>query len=149
MNRKLVTAGIVMSEKGILVTRRAATNTTPGGWEFPGGKLEIGETIEECLARELNEELSIRVDGLLIFDAVQHSYEKFTIVMIAYLCRHAEGTPIAHEHEKAIWLHPEAAEWETFDFLPADVPIVSKLVKYLAGGNDPYSLWNRRQITVS
>lgn len=142
MNRKIVTAGIIMSSRGILVTKRAPSGQTPGGWEFPGGKVEIGETIEECLIRELREELSIGVDGLIIFDAVQHSYEKFTIVMIAYLCRLAEGTPIAHEHEKVSWLDPMGPEWKTLDFLPADRPIVARLMKYLANGNDPFGLWS-------
>lgn len=141
MEKKFVTAGIVMTKKGILVTRRAASEKTPGGWEFPGGKVEIDETIEECLVRELEEELSIDVDSLMIFDAVQHSYETFTIVMIAYLCRLATGEPVAHEHEKIMWLSPEAEEWSTLDFLPADMPIVTKLKKFLADGNDPYDLF--------
>lgn len=130
MDRKIVTAAIISNNRGeILVTRRRETEKTPGGWEFPGGKLEHGESIEECLKREIDEELGIEIAELDIFHALQHKYPSFTIVMIAYRAILKSGIMEVREHEDARWLAPGSAEWKTLDFLPADIPIVEKLLQ--------------------
>ncbi|PKK90826.1 MAG: 8-oxo-dGTP diphosphatase MutT [Candidatus Wallbacteria bacterium HGW-Wallbacteria-1] len=130
MSRKIVTAAIISNDKNqILVTKRKATEKMVGGWEFPGGKLELDESIEECLIREISEELNIRIGELEIFHALQHRYTAFTIVMIAYRAKYMDGSIEAREHEELKWLAPDDPQWRELEFLPADIPIVNKLIR--------------------
>ncbi|MDP7113737.1 MAG: A/G-specific adenine glycosylase [Myxococcota bacterium] len=86
-----VTAAVIRRGSKILITQRRAEAMLGGLWEFPGGKLEPGETLEECLLREIREELDIavRIEGPLV--AVDHAYSHFRITLHTYLCRHSRG----------------------------------------------------------
>ena len=98
------------------------------GWEFPGGKMEPGETPEQALARELKEELAINVNVGDFICTVEYDYPAFHLTMHCFYCTLAEGsTPTLLEHEAARWLTRE--ELNSVNWLPADVKVVEALEK--------------------
>ena len=100
------------------------------GWEFPGGKMESGETPEQALARELKEELAIDVNVGEFLCTVEHDYPAFHLTMHCYFCTLADGNiPTLLEHEAARWL--TRAELHAVNWLPADVKVVESLEKHL------------------
>ena len=96
-----------------------------GGWEFPGGKLEPGETPEEALVREILEELDtvIRVEEYV--DRVEYEYDDFFLTMDCYMCSVVEGDLVLKEHSDAAWLTKE--NLDSVKWLPADVSLIEKL----------------------
>jgi 8-oxo-dGTP diphosphatase len=98
-----------------------------GLWEFPGGKVEAGETLEACLIRELNEELGITVSQscLAPFVFATHDYESFHLLMPLFLCRRWEGLVTAKEHTALAWVKP--AKLTDYPMPPADAPLVAWL----------------------
>ena len=111
----------------VLLASRPPGKQFAGMWEFPGGKLEKGETPEQALVRELREELSIEVcePCLAPFTFASHSYESFHLVMPLYLCRNWEGEPQAREGQELIWVRPNRLR--DYPMPPADVPLVAML----------------------
>ncbi len=99
----------------------------PGLWEFPGGKLEEGETPEQALIRELEEELGIstRSACLAPLAFVSHTYESFHLLMPLYVCRRWEGTPQPREHLALKWVRPQALR--DYPMPPADGPLIAPL----------------------
>ena len=95
-----------------------------GLWEFPGGKVEPGESPEQTLIRELGEELSIAVkeDCLAPFTFASHAYPDFHLVMPLYLCRRWEGTPTPRENQVLKWMRPK--DLSTLPMPPADAPLI-------------------------
>ena len=100
---------------------------------IPGGKLHQGESPEECLARELEEELDIRVTVRHALPTVRHRYEDFTIELIPFVCSLTEGTLVLHEHRALAWLSPH--ELEELDWPAADIPVIASYLAYLDGLN--------------
>ena len=96
-----------------------------GFWEFPGGKMEAGETREEALARELKEELAVDVDVGDFICTVEYDYPKFHLTMHCFYCTIKAGTPTLLEHEAARWLTYE--ELSALQWCPADVKVVEAL----------------------
>ena len=94
-------------------------------WEFPGGKVEAGESHEQALIRELKEELKIEVGSLDYFLTVDHTYPDFRLIMHAYTCKIVQGSPVLTEHLDSKWL--KVADLNDLDWAAADVPIVEKL----------------------
>jgi 8-oxo-dGTP diphosphatase len=128
VNLVLVSAGILVDESGrVLMAQRPAGKNGGGLWEFPGGKIEPGESPEAALIRELREELaiSVREDCLAPFAFASHSYATFHLLMPTYVCRKWEGTPTALEHAALRWLMPEALN--TLPLMPADLPLAEDL----------------------
>lgn len=109
----------------ILATRRPHGSHLEGHWEFPGGKLEAGESPEECLARELREELGVEAEIGSILEVVYHRYPDKTVLLLFYACRLVSGEPSALESEELRWVR--LAEIQELGWAPADVPFVKKL----------------------
>jgi 8-oxo-dGTP diphosphatase len=111
----------------VLLARRPAGKQLAGLWEFPGGKVEPGETPEQCLIRELDEELGIQVAQACLapFVFASHGYESFHLLMPLFLCRRWEGLVTAREHEALAWVKP--AQFDDYPMPPADAPIAAWL----------------------
>ena len=115
----------------VLVCQRPEGKQLAGLWEFPGGKVEAGETPETCLIRELKEELGIEVaeSCLAPFVFASHGYESFHLLMPLYLCRRWEGLVQRLEHRALKWATP--AEMAALPMPPADAPLVAYLRDFL------------------
>lgn len=101
------------------------------GWEFPGGKLEPGETAEQAVVRELHEELDVTIGDLEHLCAVEYDYETFHLSMECFTCKIVAGTIEERVHENMAWL--DVAHLWDVDWLPADVEVVRQLEERLAG----------------
>ena len=124
--RTLVVAGLLARDGHVLITQRRADQALPLQWEFPGGKVEPGEAPVAALARELAEEIDVRVEVGRIWDVLFHAYPSFDLVMLVYLCRLVDGEPRAREVAAVAWVAPAALP--RWDILPADRPLVERLV---------------------
>lgn len=126
MNPIPVTCVVLLHEGKVMAAQRAAHMDLPGCWEFPGGKVEEGESPETCLVREVLEELSItiRITGAL--PPVTHAYPSKTIQLLPFLATWNSGTIHLSEHAQLRWLAQE--ELLTVDWAPADLPIVHDLL---------------------
>ena len=111
----------------VLIAKRPHGKQLAGLWEFPGGKVEKGETPEACLIRELDEELGIEVNEACLapFVFASHLYETFHMLMPLYLCRRWTGMVQAKEHEALAWVRPE--KLSDYPMPPADAPLVAWL----------------------
>lgn len=122
-----VVAGIIMDGEKVFATQRGYGDYKDF-WEFPGGKMEPGETPQQALARELKEELAINVNVGEFLCTVEHDYPTFHLTMHCFYCTIAGGkAPMLLEHEVARWLSP--AELRVVNWLPADVKVVEALEK--------------------
>lgn len=125
--RKLVVAGLITTTDGlVLVTQRRADQSLPLKWELPGGKIEAGEAPEQALARELVEEIGVRVRIGRIWDVLFHAYEAFDLIMLVYPCRLLPGEDVrCLEVEDFAWC--QVHELGRYDILPADRPLIERL----------------------
>ncbi len=133
-----VTAAIILHQSRVLATRRASHKHMGGHWEFPGGKIEIGETPEQSLAREIQEELGITIQVGEHFYSNQHDYGDKQIMLMAYLCTWCAGELILNDHDLILWCSP--TELSSLHWAPADIPIVEALQKAMASTDtSPYT----------
>ena len=111
----------------ILIAKRPVGKQLAGLWEFPGGKVEPGETPEACLIRELDEELGVTITHACLapFVFASHAYESFHLLMPLYLCRRWEGFVTAREHDALAWVKPD--KLADYPMPPADAPLVAWL----------------------
>lgn len=123
-----VVAAIIKRENKILATQRGA-GEFKGGWEFPGGKIEQGETPQNALKREIMEELDIIIKVNELVDIVEYDYPKFHLSMHCFLCELVLGDLVLKEHQDAKWLDKE--ELDSVAWLPADLGIIETLKKGL------------------
>ncbi len=119
-----VVAALILEEDKVLATQRNY-GEFEGGWEFPGGKIEQGETPEEALARELEEELEIELGDVAFFSKAEYDYPTFHLDMDCFTCTVASGSIKLHDHSQMRWL--DADHVMDIDWLPADLPIAEKL----------------------
>lgn len=122
-----VTAGVIEQEGKILITKRAAGDKRGGLWEFPGGKVEKGEKPEECLIREINEELEILIEVKNHIIDSEYKYEDIHINLRAYRAIYLGGDIKLNVHEDYKWV--EAENLCDYSFAPADIPIVEVIKK--------------------
>lgn len=124
-----VVAGIILDERGRIFCVQRGESSKPyisKKWEFPGGKLEAGETREEALIRELKEELRIDVDPFEFVITIDHPYPDFRLIMHSFKCRIlSDKEPELTEHLQSKWLIP--SDLDVLDWAAADVPIVEVL----------------------
>jgi len=126
----LVTAAIIEKEGKILLAQRKEGQHLAGLWEFPGGKIEAGESPEACLKRELQEELGLEtVIGQQIADTIHH-YPNKTVRLLSFRVRIQSGKPCLHAHQQFAWVMPALVP--SYPLAPADIPIIDK---YLAMNN--------------
>ena len=123
----VVAVALVDVDGRVLIAQRPDKKQMGGLWEFPGGKVEIGELPEEALIRELDEELGIDVSEncLAPFTFASHGYLDFHLLMPLYVCRVWEGKVIPKEGQKLKWVRP--LELKKYPMPPADVPLVAML----------------------
>lgn len=124
----LVAAAALIDVDGrVLIGKRPAGKAMAGLWEFPGGKVDQGETPEGALIRELREELGIdtRTSCLAALAFASHGYKDFHLLMPLYVCRTWKGMPQALEHEELAWARP--ARLRDYPMPPADEPLVALL----------------------
>lgn len=119
-----VVAAIIHDEGRIFATQRGYGDYKDG-WEFPGGKMEPGESPEEALKREIWEELETKIIVEHLVQTVEYDYPKFYLKMHCFWCHIESGQLVLKEHEAARWLKPE--ELDSVDWLPADKVVVEKL----------------------
>lgn len=120
-----VVGAVIVRDGLVLCARRGPGKHLAGQWEFPGGKLEPGETAEGALVREIEEELGCRVAvGDLIVTAA-HVYAAKTIVLSTYRCAVVDGEPVPTEHAEIAWVDP--ADLTALDWAPADLPTVDAI----------------------
>ena len=121
MKRIEVVAAIICKDNQIFATQRGYGDFK-GGWEFPGGKMEPGETPEAALVREIREELAVEISVGDLLTTVEHDYPNFHLTMHCYLCQLTGGEITLLEHEAARWL--SKGELYSVEWLPADVGII-------------------------
>ncbi len=123
---KQVSAGIIICDNKLLIARRNHQKSLSGMWEFPGGKQEIGETIEECLMREIKEELNINIIVGDFFMSSTYEYAQGAICLNAYYAYASSQEICFHsDHDSLKWITP--AELDNYEFSPADIPIKNAL----------------------
>jgi len=122
-----VACAIIERDGRVLAAQRSATMTLPLKWEFPGGKIEAGESPEECLTRELMEELGVTVLVGAALPPATHGYPDFTVTLYPFTCRLAGGIITPHEHHALTWIEPR--HMPKLDWAAADLPVISE---YLA-----------------
>lgn len=127
----VVACALVDADNRILIAQRPQGKSMAGLWEFPGGKIETGETPEAALIRELEEELDIKTKEscLAPLTFASHSYEAFHLLMPLYICRRFWGTPKPKEGQVLKWVR--AKQLRDYDMPPADEPLISHLLDYL------------------
>jgi 8-oxo-dGTP diphosphatase len=124
----VVACALVDADGRVLIAQRPVGKSMAGLWEFPGGKIEAGETPEAAVIRELHEELGIvtQIDCLAPLTFASHAYEDFHLLMPLYICRRFQGTPQSKEGQLLKWVRPRMLR--EFAMPPADAPLIPFLI---------------------
>ena len=127
----VVACALVDTDRRVLIAQRPEGKSMAGLWEFPGGKVEAGETPEAALIRELREELGIETKQACLapLSFVSHAYESIHLLMPLYVCRKWQGMPQTHEHQALKWVRPQALR--DYPMPPADEPLIAALCDLL------------------
>lgn len=137
-NPQVVTAAVIERNGHILIAKRKQGKRHVGNWEFPGGTLEEGETYEQCLKRELQEELAITSEiGDLICSSEYNYTPDWTVRLLVYRATVVSGTFSLNDHDEIRWVKPE--DLVHYDFPEADKPIVKKLILEKRKHSKPYA----------
>ncbi|UCE05730.1 MAG: 8-oxo-dGTP diphosphatase MutT [bacterium] len=122
-----VAAGLISDGGKILITQRPFNDTFGGLWEFPGGKQRAGETLEQCLIREIAEELNIKIQVDKKLMSVSHNYDHVQITLHLFLCTFLEGMPESKGVQDWKWI--DYSKLNQFDFTEADQRLIKKLAR--------------------
>ncbi len=114
----------------VLCTQRSDAMSLPLKWEFPGGKIDEGESPEECLKRELNEELGIEASVGQACPTTTHHYPDFSVTLYPFICEIISGHITLHEHKAMVWLTGE--ELQALDWAEADLPVIEEYQMQIA-----------------
>ena len=125
------TAGIIRKDNKILIAQRKKDSwMEPNKWEFPGGRIELNETYEQCLIREIQEELGIKISIDRLFMKTKHTYmknnEEFPVTLMVYLADWKSGEVKNIDCQASQWV--DAKQIPTFDFAAADISIIKKFL---------------------
>ena len=123
-----VVAAVIIHENKVFATQRGY-GAFKDGWEFPGGKIEPGESPQQALIREIREELDTEIEPLKLVDTVEYDYPEFHLFMDCFLCKVKSGNLVLKEHEAARWL--DRTTLDSVEWLPADRGIVFKIRELL------------------
>ncbi|MFD1628945.1 (deoxy)nucleoside triphosphate pyrophosphohydrolase [Pseudopedobacter beijingensis] len=122
-----VTCAIIFKDNKVLIAQRSKSMKLPLKWEFPGGKIETDETMEEGLKREVMEELNINISIGEALSPVEHHYHDFSLNLYPFVCAYLDGNLEAKEHAQVKW--ESLANLEAYDWAEADMPVVKELIK--------------------
>lgn len=122
---------LIDADGRVLIARRPEGKSMAGLWELPGGKIEAGETPEQAVIRELDEELgvSIRPECLSPLTFASHAYDSFHLLMPVFVCRRWHGIPRPSEHAAIKWVRPQ--RMRDYPMPPADMPVISRFREWL------------------
>lgn len=120
-----VTCAVIQRGEWYLICQRSEFMKLPLKWEFPGGKVEEGESLENCLIREIREEIGVDIQILKELPQIIHHYETFSLTLYPFLCEIEQGEIILNEHAQFRWI--KMSEFELFDLAEADIPIIKHL----------------------
>jgi mutator protein MutT len=131
MRRVDVAIGVVKRDGRVLICQRETDSTLGDFWEFPGGKCELGESPEACLARELMEEVAIKVRVVRKLTPIEHDYPHAWVRLHPFLCEHLEGEAMAIGCQRTKWV--EASELSGYQFPPANQTLLEEIVREMSG----------------
>lgn len=124
-----VTCALIIDNRNqILVAQRSSSMSLPLKWELPGGKIEPNETAEQCLIREIKEELNIKIEIVKSLESNTHVYPSITIRLIPFICKLIDGVIMLKEHASFKWL--DTNQLLNLDWAEADVPIINNYLNY-------------------
>lgn len=123
-----VAAAIIVKDNKVFATQRGY-GEFKDGWEFPGGKLEPGESAREALVREIREELDVDIRVGKLLETVEYDYPEFHLTMHCFICELLSEEIVLKEHEDARWLKKD--ELDSVPWLPADITIIEKIKAYM------------------
>ncbi len=126
---KIIEVGcaIIHQNGKLLIAQRKPDDHLGGYWEFPGGKVEPRETIEDCLIREVEEELGVRIKPEYLLKKAEHAYPECSLILHFYVCRFESGEPSKKDCHDFRWIHPE--ELPDFLFPPADADMIQDIIR--------------------
>lgn len=127
-----VVGAVVVRDDTILAAQRSSAMALPGMWEFPGGKIEAGETPQQALAREMNEELLCTVEIGEHVETTSHEYDFGVVTLTTYYARLVDDEPQLTEHSEIRWI--PASTLDSVEWAPADVPAVQRIMRDFATG---------------
>ena len=126
---KRIGVAVIWNQSGqILIDRRKVGGTMGGLWEFPGGKIEPGETVETCIVREIQEELAIEIAVGEHLISIEHTYPTFHLTLTVHHCQHISGVPQPIESEEIRWVNID--DLGNYQFPAANIAIINALQNY-------------------
>jgi len=122
-----VACALIEKDQQVLICQRSANMKLPLKWEFPGGKREEGESLEECLLREVKEEINLEIEIIEPLTKVEYHYPDFSLTLYPYLCKEIGGKLKALEHDQVIWV--DQTELFRYDWANADLPVIEEYIR--------------------